>query len=84
MGAAMHGAVAAGPEAGGYPDIFTAAEKMGGLKDEVYRPIPRHVALYDRLYADYQILYDYFGRGQNDVMKRLRALRREVLAPNAG
>lgn len=82
VGAAMHGAVAAGPEAGGYADIFAAAEKMGGLKDEVYRPIPEHVAIYDRLYADYKTLYDYFGRGQNDVMKRLRALRREVLAGN--
>ena len=78
LGAAMHGAVAAGPEAGGYADIFAASEKMGGLKDIVYRPIPENVALYDRLYADYKILYDYFGRGGNDVMKRLRALRREM------
>ncbi|MEZ4559767.1 MAG: hypothetical protein R2854_25560 [Caldilineaceae bacterium] len=47
----------------GYEDIFAAAEKMGGLKDEVYTPIPANVALYDRLYADYKLLYDYFGRG---------------------
>ncbi|GIV79091.1 ribulokinase [Litorilinea aerophila] len=79
LGAAMHGAVAAGPEAGGYADIFEASRRMGGLKDVVYRPIPEHVAVYDRLYADYSTLYDYFGRGHNDVMKRLRALRREVL-----
>jgi L-ribulokinase len=78
LGAAMHGAVAAGPEAGGYTDIFAASEKMGGLKDIVYRPIPENVALYDKLYAEYSRLYDYFGRGENDVMKRLRALRREV------
>ncbi|MCB9160968.1 MAG: ribulokinase [Caldilineaceae bacterium] len=78
LGAAMHGAVAAGAARGGYEDIFAAAEKMGGLKDEVYTPIPANVALYDRLYADYKLLYDYFGRGGNDVMKRLRALRREL------
>jgi hypothetical protein len=37
--------------------------------------------VYDRLYSEYKTLYDYFGRGQNDVMKRLRALRREALTP---
>ena len=78
LGAAMHGAVAAGAARGGYADIFAAAEKMGGLKDDVYTPIPANVAIYDRLYADYKTLYDYFGRGGNDVMKRLRALRREM------
>ena len=80
VGAAMHGAVAAGVAAGGHPDIATAARHMGGLRDETYRPIPQHVRVYDRLYADYRTLYDYFGRGTNDVMKRLRALRREARA----
>ena len=27
-----------------------------------------------RLYAEYRLLHDYFGRGGNDVMKRLQAL----------
>ena len=80
LGAAMHGAVAAGAEAGGYDDIYAASDKMGGLKDDVYRPIPENVAIYDQLYADYSTLYDYFGRGENDVMKRLRALRRAARA----
>ncbi len=79
VGSAMHGAVAAGVEAGGYPDIATAAQHMGSLRSETYRPIPEHVGVYDRLYAEYKTLYDYFGRGGNDVMKRLRALRREAL-----
>lgn len=78
LGSAMHGAVAAGAARGGYDDIFAAAQAMGGLKDEVYTPNPENVAIYDRLYADYKTLYDYFGRGGNDVMKRLRALRREM------
>ncbi len=82
LGAAMHGAVAAGADAGGYSDIFEASKYMGGLKDIVYRPIPENVAVYDKMYADYKKLYDYFGRGENDVMKRLRALRREALANN--
>ena len=83
VGAAMHGAVAAGPDKGGYADIFLAAQKMGGLKDDVFKPIPENVARYDRLYQEYSLLYDYFGRGANDVMKRLRALRREVIAPGS-
>jgi L-ribulokinase len=37
--------------------------------------------VYERLYSEYKTLYDYFGRDQNEVMKRLRALRREALAP---
>jgi L-ribulokinase len=71
LGSAMHAAVAAGV----YPDIHAAADKMGKLKDEVVQPIPANTAIYDQMYADYKTLYDYFGRGANDVMKRLKALR---------
>ena len=34
---------------------------------------------YDALFAEYTLLHDYFGRGANDVMKRLKAMRKEVL-----
>lgn len=51
---------------------------MGGLRAETYRPKPQHVDVYNRLYEEYRTLYDYFGRGANDVMKRLRDLRREI------
>jgi len=74
LGSAMHAAVAAGI----YPNIEAAAEKMGKLKAEVVHPIAENTAVYDQLYADYRILYDYFGRGANDVMKRLKATRRAV------
>ena len=74
LGSAMHAAVAAGI----YPDIQAAAEKMGKLKDEVVNPIPENQAMYDKLFAEYKTLYDYFGRGANDVMKRLKAIRHEV------
>ena len=74
LGSAMHAAVAAGI----YPDIHAAAEKMGKLKDEVVQPIPENQAIYDRLYAEYKTLYDYFGRGANDVMKTLKRIRNEV------
>lgn len=74
-GSALFGGVAAGKEAGGFETIFDAAKKLGKLKEEVYQPIPEHSAVYDKLYQEYKTLHDYFGRGENDVMKRLRKLR---------
>ena len=74
LGAAIFAALAAGA----YPNMDAAAEAMGKLKDEVVTPIPENQAVYDALYADYKTLYDYFGRGANDVMKRLKAIRREA------
>lgn len=74
LGSAMHAAVAAGV----YPNIQAAAEKMGKLKDEVVTPIAANTAVYDALYAEYKTLYDYFGRGANDVMKRLKRIKHEA------
>jgi L-ribulokinase len=80
LGSAMFGAVAAGRAEGGYDSIFEAARHMAQLKDEVYAPIARHKAVYDEIYAEYVRLHDYFGRGENDVMKRLKALKARVQA----
>ena len=76
LGSAIFGAVAAGAERGGYDDIFTAAASMGSLRDEVYAPIAENAAVYDKLYAEYERLHDYFGRGENDVMKRLKEIKK--------
>ncbi|SNZ15627.1 L-ribulokinase [Terribacillus aidingensis] len=75
VGAAMFGAVAAGADAGGYDSILEAAEHMARVKEEVIQPIPENVDIYERLYEEYNTLHDYFGRGSNDVMKRLKAIR---------
>jgi L-ribulokinase len=80
FGSAMFAAVAAGKEAGGYDTIFEAAENMARLQDVVYKPDPARKAVYDQLYAEYLTLHDHFGRGANDVMKRLKVLRQQVLA----
>lgn len=80
LGSAMFGAVAAGPEAGGYATIEDASRAMARLSDRVYEPIPAHREVYDRLYREYVRLHDYFGRGENDVMKTLRALRARARA----
>lgn len=75
LGAAMFGAVAAGSAAGGFDSIVEAAQTMGRVREETFKPIPENAAVYDKLYAEYVKLHDYFGRGENDVMKRLKAMK---------
>lgn len=76
LGSAIHAAVAAGA----YESVGAAAEAMGSVSKGVYQPNLERGKQYDRLYAEYELLHDYFGRGENNVMKRLKALRREVAA----
>ncbi len=78
LGAAMFGAVAAGAAAGGYDDIFEAARAIGKVKNVCYMPVPENAAIYDRLFREYRELHDYFGRGGNDIMKRLKQLKKEL------
>ncbi|MFW5991606.1 MAG: ribulokinase [Halanaerobiaceae bacterium] len=78
VGAAMHGTIAAGAEKGGYEDIFEAAEKMGGIKDKTFKPIPENQEIYEEIYQEYSRLHDYFGRGKNNVMKVLKNIKREA------
>ncbi|MFT2817375.1 ribulokinase [Leifsonia sp. A12D58] len=79
LGSAIHAAVAAGA----YADVREAGIAMGKVNRGVYIPNPESADAYDKLYAEYQLLHDYFGRGSNDVMHRLKALKREVIAASA-
>ena len=74
LGAAMHGAVAAGA----FRNIAEAAARMASLQEHSYRPDPEAHAIYEKLYAEYAQLHDYFGRGGNNVMKRLKVLQSAV------
>ena len=70
LGSAIHAAVAAGA----YPDVHAAAEAMGRCARDVYTPdegAPRPTTSCTR---DYRQLHDYFGRGGDDVMHRLRGI----------
>jgi len=69
-GAAIYAAVAAGL----YPTLESASEALSVKEKTVYRPIAENGRIYSRLYAEYKRLYDYFGRGENNVMKRLRRI----------
>ena len=75
LGSAIHAAVAAGA----YPDVLAAGNAMGKLDKNVYLPDAGRADAYDLLYAEYSTLHDYFGRGGNDVMHRLKALKRTAL-----
>ena len=74
LGAAIHAAVAAGA----YPDVRAAGRAMGSRGARSYLPDKAAADGYDRLYAEYTQLHDYFGRGVNDVMHRLHAMRNEA------
>ncbi|MFT3889412.1 MAG: ribulokinase [Arachnia sp.] len=72
LGAAIHGAVAAGC----YPDVPAAGRAMGRRGERTYLPNPDNAAAYDRLYAHYTRLHDWFGREQRALMHDLKAFAR--------
>ncbi|QTN01565.1 ribulokinase [Sediminibacillus dalangtanensis] len=78
VGAAMFGAVAAGKQNAGFSNIVEAANKMARVKEEKIFPIPKNVEVYERLFKEYEKLHDYFGRGQNNIMKELKSLRENI------
>ena len=80
LGAAMHGAVAAGRAGGGYATIGEAAKQMAHIQKLSYKPRAENHAIYSQLFKEYQVLHDYFGRGANDGMKRLKALKLQQAA----
>ncbi len=77
LGSAIFGAVAAGSAKGGYDNVFDAEKVMGKVLDIEYNPIEENSKIYDKLFAEYRILHDYFGKGENDVMKRLKSIKIE-------
>ena len=73
LGSAMFGAVAAGPD-GRRLHLDRGREPGDGPPQGPglrARPAANR-AIYDVLYREYVRLHDYFGRGENDVMKTLR------------
>lgn len=70
--AAAHGSAIMASVAGGIFQTAAEASKALAATDAiVYTPNAENQAAYDKLYAEYVKLYNYFGRGGNDVMKRL-------------
>jgi len=48
---------------------------MAGIRDKTYKPDPAAHKVYEKLFAEYHTLHEYFGRGAGGVMKRLKALK---------
>jgi L-ribulokinase len=78
LGAAMFGAVAAGSEAGGYDSIVDASHRMADLGSASCEPISAHLSTYRELYREYVRLHDLLGRGNENVMKKLREIQRSA------
>ncbi|MGO1385800.1 MAG: ribulokinase [Arachnia sp.] len=74
LGSAIFAAVAAGA----YDSAADAAAAMGSKKDAAYQPDHDRAEAYNALYAEYLELHDYFGRGANNVMHRLREIARKA------
>lgn len=68
LGSAIYAAVAGGL----YSNPVEASEHLAVRKATLWTPKAENVAAYEDLYREYCRLYDYFGTGGNDVMKRLR------------
>ena len=75
LGSAILASSAVGSEKGGYDDHFEAIRAMAQVDQKVYTPVSENAAVYEQLFQEYRKLHDYFGRGENDVMKRLKKIR---------
>jgi L-ribulokinase len=87
LGAAIAGAVAAGPSAGGYEDFPQAQKAMSGLQPGTFVPDPAATATYRPLYLLYRRLHDAFGLEQAQgslyaVMKTLLEIRTQTRSRN--
>lgn len=75
LGSAIYGAVAAGC----YDSIEEASDAMGSKVPSVYKPHENRSLKYDKLYQEYLTLHDYFGKGENQVMSRLKKIKEEAV-----
>lgn len=79
VGAAILGAAAADPEG----DVTKWVKKLGKTGGRRFYPNSENAAAYDSLFSEYQTLCEYFGKGGNDVMKRLNRMRRRFSGQDA-
>ncbi len=78
LGSAIFGSVSAGKKNGGYDNVYEAALVMGKVLDTVYNPIKENVKIYNEIFNEYKTLHDYFGKGENNVMKHLKSIKKSI------
>ena len=71
QGCALGSAIYAALAAGIYKSMEDAASAMSKPSIKAYHPIAENHIKYLKLFEEYKRLHDYFGRGENDVMKRI-------------
>lgn len=79
-GSALFGAVAAGPNRGGFIDINQAIVKLRPSTAHRFSPNPTHRAAYDVVYGVYCGLHDELGRTHVEWLHQLKHLRRTSAA----
>ena len=76
-GSAMFGAVAAGPEAGGFTDIMSAIDALAPGTAATYDPDPAAVEIYEQLYPLYRRLHDTLGCQPAELLHELKRIRED-------
>lgn len=78
LGAAIFGALAAGPAEGGFDSLEDAIVRMTAPPRELFEPEASHRVTYDSLYSAYRNATEHFGRKVPDFMKELKELKKKV------
>ena len=74
LGASIHGAMAAGSSEEGYDSFEEAINKMTKPAKKVYKPHPVNQRIYNKIFKNYVLLHDFFGRENSSLMKNLKYL----------
>lgn len=77
-GAALFGAVAAGPEAGGFASVAEAAGALRPGMAGTYRPRPGATATYEQVYRIFKDVHDTLGRERSSWLHGLKHLKRQA------
>ena len=72
VGPALGSAIFAAVAAGCYKNIQAAAQAMKSETVAIYTPRAENARIYESLYHEYMVLYEYFGRAEQ-IMQRLRS-----------
>lgn len=75
VGPALGSAIFAAVAAGAYDNVQAAAQAMKSETVAIYMPRPDNAHLYEALYREYMLLYEYFGKTEQ-IMQRLRSIRK--------
>jgi len=75
LGSAILGALAAGPERGGFATMNEAIAKMTRQPTKTFLPNVSEHRVYERLFKLYQRCHDLFGREQQQIMRELKELK---------